>query len=119
MSKIIGIDLGTTNSAVAVMEGDNPQIIVNTEGNRTTPSIVAYLEDGEVLVGRANFTTLALDALQDNVLERSHVAINEQFADQPTVRAQLLHALASTMHQLGRSEQAVPVLEEALRIRDR
>jgi molecular chaperone DnaK len=51
MGKIIGIDLGTTNSAVAVMEGDSPQIIVNAEGNRTTPSVVAYLEDGEVLVG--------------------------------------------------------------------
>jgi molecular chaperone DnaK len=51
MSKIIGIDLGTTNSAVAVLEGDGPQIIVNAEGHRTTPSVVAYLEDGEVLVG--------------------------------------------------------------------
>jgi molecular chaperone DnaK len=51
MSKIIGIDLGTTNSAVAVLEGDSPQIIVNAEGHRTTPSVVAYLEDGEVLVG--------------------------------------------------------------------
>ena len=51
MGKIIGIDLGTTNSAVAVMEGDVPTIIVNAEGNRTTPSVVAYLEDGEVLVG--------------------------------------------------------------------
>ena len=51
MGKIIGIDLGTTNSAVAVMEGDAPQIIVNAEGNRTTPSVVAYLDDGNVLVG--------------------------------------------------------------------
>jgi len=51
VGKIIGIDLGTTNSAVAVMEGDVPTIIVNAEGNRTTPSVVAYLEDGEVLVG--------------------------------------------------------------------
>ena len=51
MSKIIGIDLGTTNSAVAVMEGDKVRVIENSEGARTTPSIVAYLENGEVLVG--------------------------------------------------------------------
>lgn len=51
MGKIIGIDLGTTNSCVAVMEGNNTRVIENSEGARTTPSIVAYLEDGEILVG--------------------------------------------------------------------
>ena len=51
MSKIIGIDLGTTNSAVAVMEGDKVRVIENSEGARTTPSIVAYMENSEILVG--------------------------------------------------------------------
>jgi molecular chaperone DnaK len=53
MSKIIGIDLGTTNSAVAVLEGQTAKIIVNAEGNRTTPSFVAYQKGGEVLVGQS------------------------------------------------------------------
>ena len=51
MAKIIGIDLGTTNSCVAIMEGNTTKVIENSEGNRTTPSIIAYQEDGEVLVG--------------------------------------------------------------------
>jgi len=51
MAKIIGIDLGTTNSCVSIMEGNNVKVIENSEGARTTPSIVAYLEDGEILVG--------------------------------------------------------------------
>ena len=50
MSKVIGIDLGTTNSAVAVLEGNQPKIITNPEGNRTTPSVVAF-KDGEIQVG--------------------------------------------------------------------
>src|SRR5690348_12474322 len=53
MAKIIGIDLGTTNSCVSVMEGNTTRVIENSEGARTTPSIVAYQEDGEVLVGAA------------------------------------------------------------------
>jgi molecular chaperone DnaK len=51
MAKIIGIDLGTTNSCVAVMEGGKPKVIENSEGSRTTPSVVAYTESGEILVG--------------------------------------------------------------------
>ncbi len=51
MGKIIGIDLGTTNSCVAIMEGGQPKVIENSEGARTTPSIIAYMDDGEILVG--------------------------------------------------------------------
>ncbi|MGH6909731.1 MAG: Hsp70 family protein, partial [Phenylobacterium sp.] len=52
MSKIIGIDLGTTNSCVAIMDGKTPKVIENAEGARTTPSVVAFLDDGERLVGQ-------------------------------------------------------------------
>jgi molecular chaperone DnaK len=51
MGKIIGIDLGTTNSCVAVMEGNEPVVIANDEGRRTTPSVVAFLKNGERKVG--------------------------------------------------------------------
>ncbi len=53
MGKIIGIDLGTTNSCVAILEGNDTKVIENSEGDRTTPSIVAYIDDGEVLVGQS------------------------------------------------------------------
>ena len=53
MAKIIGIDLGTTNSCVAITEGDKPKVIENSEGDRTTPSVVAFTKEGEVLVGQA------------------------------------------------------------------
>ena len=53
MGKIIGIDLGTTNSCVAVLEGGQARVIENSEGGRTTPSIVAFSDDDEVLVGQS------------------------------------------------------------------
>ena len=51
MGRIIGIDLGTTNSCVSVIEGNTTRVIENSEGARTTPSVIAYQEDGEILVG--------------------------------------------------------------------
>lgn len=53
MGKIIGIDLGTTNSCVSILEGNKAKVIENSEGDRTTPSIVAFTEDGEILVGQS------------------------------------------------------------------
>ncbi|MBT5540007.1 MAG: Hsp70 family protein, partial [Alphaproteobacteria bacterium] len=53
MSKVIGIDLGTTNSCVSVMDGKDARVIENAEGGRTTPSVVAFTEDGERLVGQS------------------------------------------------------------------
>src|SRR5574337_1364078 len=53
MGKIIGIDLGTTNSCVAVMEGKDVKVVENSEGDRTTPSIIAYTDEGEILVGQS------------------------------------------------------------------
>ena len=52
MPKILGIDLGTTNSCMAVIEGGEPRVIENAEGNRTTPSVVAFTKEGEILVGQ-------------------------------------------------------------------
>src|SRR5512136_259351 len=52
MAKIIGIDLGTTNSVVAVMEGGEPKVIINEEGSRLTPSVVGFGKDGQILVGQ-------------------------------------------------------------------
>src|SRR5690348_18396467 len=52
MGRVIGIDLGTTNSCVAIMDGGKPKVIENSEGDRTTPSIVAFTKDDEVLVGQ-------------------------------------------------------------------
>lgn len=72
MSKIIGIDLGTTNSCVSVMEGNEPVVIPNAEGKRTTPSVIAFVEGGEIKVGdpakRQAVTNPTKQFIQLNVL---------------------------------------------------
>ena len=54
MGKVLGIDLGTTNSCIAIMEGGEPKVIANQEGNRTTPSVVGFTKSGDRLVGQAS-----------------------------------------------------------------
>ena len=70
MGKIIGIDLGTTNSCVSVLDGGDPKVIENSEGDRTTPSIIAYTEDGEILVGQ-NAKRQAVTNPQNTLLQLS------------------------------------------------
>ena len=77
MAKIIGIDLGTTNSCVAIMEGNTTKVIENSEGARTTPSIVAYQEDGEILVGAS--------AKRQAVTNPQEHALRRQAPDRPQV----------------------------------
>ncbi len=78
MGKIIGIDLGTTNSCVAIMEGGQPKVIENSEGARTTPSIIAYQEDGEILVGAP--------AKRQAVTNPKNTLYRGQAPDRPQVR---------------------------------
>lgn len=79
MGKIIGIDLGTTNSCVAIMEGGKPKIIENSEGDRTTPSVVGYSDDNEVLVGQAAKRQAVTNP--ENTLFAVKRLIGRQFAD--------------------------------------
>ena len=80
MAKIIGIDLGTTNSCVAIMEGGKPKVIENSEGARTTPSIVAYTDDGEILVGAP--------AKRQAVTNAQEHDLRGQAPDRPQVRGE-------------------------------
>ena len=80
MAKIIGIDLGTTNSCLALMEGGTPKVIENTEGARTTPSVVAFTDDSE-LVGQA-----ARRQIVTNPTRHSLRRPNDSSADAPTTK---------------------------------
>ena len=79
MGKIIGIDLGTTNSCVAVLEGKDVKVIENAEGDRTTPSVVAYTDDGEILVGQSAKRQAVTNP--DNTLFAVKRLIGRQFKD--------------------------------------
>ena len=78
MAKVIGIDLGTTNSCVAVMEGSKPKVLENAEGSNTTPSIVAFTDDGERLVG--------LPAKRQGVTNPNEHSLCHQAPDRPALR---------------------------------
>src|SRR3989442_537027 len=100
MAKIIGIDLGTTNSCVAIMEGGKPKVIENSEGARTTPSIVAYTEDGEILVGAPAKRQATKDAGRIAGLDVKRI-INE-----PTAAA-----LAFGLDKAGRKDMKIAVYD--------
>ena len=85
MAKIIGIDLGTTNSCVAIMEGARPRVIENSEGDRTTPSIVAFNEEGEVIVGQAAKRQSITNAA--NTLYAVKRLIGRKFEDEEVTRS--------------------------------
>ena len=85
MGKIIGIDLGTTNSCVAIFEGGNVKIIENSEGERTTPSIVAYADDGQVLVGRSAKRQSVMNA--KGTIFAAKRLIGRRFDDKETQKA--------------------------------
>ena len=75
MAKIIGIDLGTTNSCVAIMEGSDPKVLVNEEGARTTPSVVAFAKDGEKLAGQIAKRPDATDAEDTNYSTKRFIVL--------------------------------------------
>jgi molecular chaperone DnaK len=87
MSKIIGIDLGTTNSCVSIMEGSQPKVLENAEGARTTPSVVAFTDDGEKLVGQPAKRQAVTNP--ENTIFAVKRLIGRNFED-PTVKKTLL-----------------------------
>jgi len=84
MTKIIGIDLGTTNSCVAIMDGNKPRVLENSEGDRTTPSIIAYTHDGETLVGQPAKRQAVTNA--KNTFFAIKRLVGRKFSDQETQR---------------------------------
>ena len=89
MGKIIGIDLGTTNSCVAVLDGGEPKVIENAEGDRTTPSIIAYTNDGETLVGQPAKRQAVTNP--SNTLFAIKRLIGRQFKDDVVQKLSLIH----------------------------
>ena len=99
MSKIIGIDLGTTNSCVAVLEGGEPVVIANAEGNRTTPSVVAFSKTGERMVGQVAKRQAVTNAdrtvssIKRHMGENYHVTIDGKGYTPQEISAMILQKL--------------------------
>ena len=93
MGKIIGIDLGTTNSAMAVLEGGEPTIIVNAEGDRTTPSVVGFRKDGERVVGKAAKNQAVTNP--ENTVASIKRFIGRQYKETDSERATVAYSFSS------------------------
>ena len=103
MSKIIGIDLGTTNSCVAVMEGKDAKVIENAEGARTTPSMVAFTDPGERLVGQAAKRQAVLDRFRRlTVRERAVLALVTEGYSSQAIAAELEISIRTVDHHRAR-----------------
>ena len=96
MGKVIGIDLGTTNSCVAVMEGGEPRVIANAEGSRTTPSVVAFTRDGERLIGAAA-KRQAVTNPQNTVFSVKRF-MGRRFSEVAAERAAMFHDTAARVY---------------------
>ena len=113
MGKVIGIDLGTTNSCVAVMEGTQPKVIENAEGARTTPSMVAFLDDSERLVGQPA-KRQAVTNPENTIFAVKRLDRPYRFEDPKTVKKDqksrpLRHREAATMAMPGSKPMATEV----------
>ena len=115
MSKIIGIDLGTTNSCVAVLEGGEPVVIANAEGNRTTPSVVAFSKTGERMVGQVAKRQAVTNAdrtvssIKRHMGENYHVTIDGKGYTPQEISAMILQKLkADAEAYLGTPVRALP-----------
>ncbi len=99
MGKVIGIDLGTTNSCVAVMEGNEPEIITNAEGNRTTPSMVAFTKDGERLVGQTAKRQAVTNARQTVFSIKRFMG--RRYEEVENERGEVSYEIAKGQHELA------------------
>ena len=121
MGKIIGIDLGTTNSVVSIMEGDKPTVIVNEEGARTTPSVIGFSKDGERLVGAVakrqavNTATAALTQAQQKVqqAQAAAAAAAAKLTEAEAQKKAADEALASVKTQVASATSAYQAAENA------
>ena len=110
MSKILGIDLGTTNSAMAVMEGSEPEILVNAEGDRTTPSVEGFRKDGERVVGKAAKNQAVTNP--ENTVSSVKRFIGRTFAETKAEQAKVSYKV-----QAGKDGRTVVVIRRAGRPR--